>query len=208
MILTKACRICEKAMIRNPYACRSCGRSCGTVREMDEGSSGSQGHDPNARSLATVDAKGRPSSGRSCSKVWRMENCFLFQYNSRKAAHLAGNPHVSMHFPWFSMQRQVTILGETSVPEHSPRSIFSPVPTLARLGHGHRNRASHWKTAKLSSNPSLLPGKSMEKIHRVPPTGAGITCIPVPSNFGRVGPTVCMTDFFTNEWINNGKSTD
>ena len=93
-------------------------------------------YDPNACSLATVDAKGRPSS-RAVLLKGMEDGKFVFysNYNSRKAAHLAGNPHVSMHFPWFSMQRQVTILGETSkVPEHLAEDYFQSRPYLSQIG--------------------------------------------------------------------------
>ena len=93
-------------------------------------------YDPNACSLATVDAEGRPCS-RAVLLKGMEDGKFVFysNYNSRKAAHLADNPHVSMHFPWFSMQRQVTILGETSkVPEHLAEEYFQSRPYLSRIG--------------------------------------------------------------------------
>jgi len=93
-------------------------------------------YDPNACSLATVDEAGRPSARAVLLKG--LENgkfVFYSNYNSRKAGHLAGNPHLSMHFPWFSMQRQVTVLGEvTKVDDSLAEEYFQSRPYLSRIG--------------------------------------------------------------------------
>ena len=93
-------------------------------------------YDPNACSLSTVDEEGRPFARAVLLKGLDKE-CFVFysNYNSRKARHLAGNPHVSMHFPWFSMQRQVTILGEVSKVEGAlAEEYFHSRPYLSQIG--------------------------------------------------------------------------
>ena len=93
-------------------------------------------YDPNACSLSTVDEEGRPSARAVLLKGLDKE-CFVFysNYNSRKARHLASNPHVSMHFPWFSMQRQVTILGTVSKVEDSlAEEYFHSRPYLSQIG--------------------------------------------------------------------------
>ncbi len=93
-------------------------------------------YDPNACSLATVDSSGRPSA-RAVLLKGLEDGRFVFysNYNSRKASHLQGNPSVSMHFPWFAMQRQVTILGETSrVGDSLADEYFQSRPLLSRIG--------------------------------------------------------------------------
>jgi pyridoxamine 5'-phosphate oxidase len=93
-------------------------------------------YDPNACSLATVDEAGRPA-GRAVLLKGLENGKFVFysNYNSRKAGHLAGNPHVSMHFPWFSMQRQVTVLGEvTKVEDSLAEEYFQSRPYLSQIG--------------------------------------------------------------------------
>ena len=93
-------------------------------------------YDPNACSLSTVDEEGRPSA-RAVLLKGLDKGCFVFysNYNSRKARHLAGNPNVSMHFPWFSMQRQVTILGTVSKVEDSlAEEYFHSRPYLSQIG--------------------------------------------------------------------------
>jgi len=95
-----------------------------------------QVYDPNACSLATVDDLGRPSSRAVLLKgLDGGKFVFYSNYNSRKARHLEGNPNVSMHFPWFSMQRQVTVLGEVSKVEDTlAEEYFQSRPYLSRIG--------------------------------------------------------------------------
>lgn len=93
-------------------------------------------YDPNACSLATVDDLGRPSSRAVLLKgLDGGRFVFYSNYNSRKAGHLEANPNVSMHFPWFSMQRQVTVLGEVSKVEDAlAEEYFQSRPYLSRIG--------------------------------------------------------------------------
>ncbi len=93
-------------------------------------------YDPNACSLATVDQSGRPTARAVLLKGLEAGKfVFYSNYNSRKATHLSANPHVSMHFPWFSMQRQVSILGKvTRVEESLAEEYFQSRPYLSRIG--------------------------------------------------------------------------
>ncbi|NVK54613.1 MAG: pyridoxamine 5'-phosphate oxidase [Alteromonadaceae bacterium] len=68
--------------------------------------------DPTAMTVATVDADGQPSQRIVLLKDYDKDG-FVFYTNlgSRKARELAGNPRISLHFPWFFMERQVRICG-------------------------------------------------------------------------------------------------
>lgn len=68
--------------------------------------------DPNAMTVATVDADGQPSQRIVLLKDVS-ERGFVFYTNtgSRKAEELAANPKVSLHFPWHAIERQVKICG-------------------------------------------------------------------------------------------------
>ena len=93
-------------------------------------------YDPNACSLATVDSDGRPSA-RAVLLKGLEDGRFVFysNYNSRKASHLLANPHVSMHFPWFPMQRQVTVLGDVArVKDSLAEEYFHSRPYLSQIG--------------------------------------------------------------------------
>lgn len=68
--------------------------------------------DPTAMTVATVDASGQPSQRIVLLKDVSEEG-FLFYTNlgSRKAKELAQNDKISLHFPWFFMERQVRVCG-------------------------------------------------------------------------------------------------
>lgn len=71
--------------------------------------------DPTAMSLATVDHSGRPWQRIVLLKHFDQKG-FVFYTNlgSRKAKEIAGNPRVSLHFPWMAMDRQVIVGGSAS----------------------------------------------------------------------------------------------
>ena len=68
--------------------------------------------DPTAMTVATVDADGQPSQRIVLLKDYDHEG-FVFYTNlgSRKAKELSENPRISLHFPWFFMERQVRVCG-------------------------------------------------------------------------------------------------
>lgn len=68
--------------------------------------------DPNAMTVATVDANGQPSQ-RIVLLKHMDEKGFVFytNLNSRKAQELKQNPKISLHFPWFFLERQVKVCG-------------------------------------------------------------------------------------------------
>lgn len=68
--------------------------------------------DPTAMTVATVDANGQPSQRIVLLKDYDHDG-FVFYTNlgSRKAKELAENPKISLHFPWFFMERQVRVCG-------------------------------------------------------------------------------------------------
>lgn len=68
--------------------------------------------DPNAMTVATVDASGQPSQ-RIVLLKHMDEKGFVFytNLNSRKAQDLKQNPKISLHFPWYFLERQVKVCG-------------------------------------------------------------------------------------------------
>ncbi|MEG3768476.1 pyridoxamine 5'-phosphate oxidase [Alteromonas sp. 14N.309.X.WAT.G.H12] len=68
--------------------------------------------DPTAMTVATVDENGQPSQRIVLLKDVSEEG-FLFYTNlgSRKAKELSQNNKISLHFPWFFMERQVRVCG-------------------------------------------------------------------------------------------------
>jgi len=68
--------------------------------------------DPTAMSVATVSTEGKPWQRMVLLKDFD-ERGFVFYTNlgSRKAAEIAGNAQVSLHFPWLQLDRQVIVGG-------------------------------------------------------------------------------------------------
>jgi pyridoxamine 5'-phosphate oxidase len=68
--------------------------------------------DPNAMTVATVDASGQPSQRIVLLKDISKDG-FVFYTNlgSRKAKDLANNAKISLHFPWYFLERQVRVNG-------------------------------------------------------------------------------------------------
>ncbi|MFC3117309.1 pyridoxamine 5'-phosphate oxidase [Cellvibrio fontiphilus] len=68
--------------------------------------------DPNAMTVATVDPSGQPSQ-RIVLLKHLDDRGFVFytNLNSRKAQELNQNPKVSLHFPWYFLERQVKVCG-------------------------------------------------------------------------------------------------
>lgn len=78
---------------------------------MDE-ACGADLAEPNAMSLATVGADGRPTQRTVLLKSFD-ERGFVFYTNlaSRKALQISENPNASLLFPWLMLHRQVAING-------------------------------------------------------------------------------------------------
>lgn len=92
--------------------------------------------DPNAMSVATVAADGRPSARIVLMKAWD-ERGFVFYTNSesRKGVELAGNPFVHLGFHWKSLKRQVRIDGRAEVVEaHEADAYFASRHRDSQLG--------------------------------------------------------------------------
>ena len=93
-------------------------------------------HEPNAMVVATVSPEGRPSSRTVLLKgVDERGFVFFTNYESRKAADIAANPHVSLLFPWHDLQRQVRVEGAASkVSAEESEAYFASRPRESQLG--------------------------------------------------------------------------
>jgi pyridoxamine 5'-phosphate oxidase len=94
------------------------------------------GRDPNAMSLATVDATGQPSVRVVLCKEFDHHGFVFFtNYTSRKGRDLAQNPLACLLFFWPELERQVRISGAISqVAAADSDSYFAQRPLAARIG--------------------------------------------------------------------------
>lgn len=91
---------------------------------------------PNAMTLATATAAGRPSA-RAVLLKGVDEGGFIFytNYASRKARELAANPYAALVFTWAELERQVRIEGAIEkVSAEESDAYFDSRPLGSRLG--------------------------------------------------------------------------
>lgn len=91
---------------------------------------------PNAMSLATVDASGRPSVRVVLLKgVHQGGFDFYTNYQSRKGADLSFNPQAALCFYWDKLQRQIRVEGEVElISESESDAYFQSRPRESQLG--------------------------------------------------------------------------
>jgi pyridoxamine 5'-phosphate oxidase len=93
-------------------------------------------NDPNAMTVATCTAEGRPSARIALLKEWDARG-FVFYTNleSRKSEEIRQNPHVALLFHWKSLLRQIRIEGPvTQVTDAQADAYFAGRPRTSRLG--------------------------------------------------------------------------
>jgi pyridoxamine 5'-phosphate oxidase len=131
--------------------------------------------EPNAMSLATVDADGRPWLRTVLLKALDTRGFVFFtNLESRKAGHIEGNPHVSLMFPWLGLERQVVVTG--------PASKISMAESLKYfLSRPRESQLAAW-ASRQSSVISSRKVLEMEWEHLKAKFGAGQ--VPLPTFWG------------------------
>lgn len=92
--------------------------------------------EPNAMSVSTVNANGRPSSRILLIKEFDPRGfTFFTNYESRKGEDLAANPHAALLFFWSELERQVRIEGRVEhITAAENDAYFNSRPLNSRLG--------------------------------------------------------------------------
>lgn len=92
--------------------------------------------EPNAMTLATVDAAGAPSARVVLLKSFDERGfAFYTNYDSRKGKELAANPRAALCFFWQPLERQVRVEGTVErVGRAESEAYFSGRPRLAQIG--------------------------------------------------------------------------
>ena len=100
--------------------------------------------EPNAMILATVTADGTPSTRTVLLKGYGPEDFrFFTNHGSRKARAIAGNPHVSLLFPWHPVHRQVIVEGIAErISRAESAAYFRTRPHGSQLGAWASERQS------------------------------------------------------------------
>ncbi|MCL2789881.1 MAG: pyridoxamine 5'-phosphate oxidase [Desulfobulbus sp.] len=92
--------------------------------------------EPNAMTLATVDAAGQPTLRTVLLKIFDRDGFVFFtNYRSRKARQIRENNRVALLFPWVGMARQVTITGRAEkISGIESGRYFASRPRSSQLG--------------------------------------------------------------------------
>jgi len=131
--------------------------------------------EPNAMTLATVDAESQPWQRSVLLKAYD-ERGFVFftNFESRKAQQIAGNSKVCLLFPWFSIHRQIAITGRaTKISSAESLKYFVTRPLGSRIG------AWASKQSSVITSRSLLEAK-LDEVKRKFKSGD----VPLPSFWG------------------------
>lgn len=92
--------------------------------------------EPNAMTLATVDADGRPSTRVVLIKGWDARGIVWYtNYQSRKGRELAANPQAALQFHWVELERVVRIEGRVApVSDEESDRYYASRPLDSRIG--------------------------------------------------------------------------
>lgn len=89
----------------------------------------------NAMVLSTVDETGPQSRTVLLKDVSQLGFSFFTNYESRKGRAIAGNPKVSLLFPWYAMERQVIVRGSAKkVSSEESADYFADRPWSSQIG--------------------------------------------------------------------------
>ncbi len=97
---------------------------------------GSEPNDPNAMTLATIDADGMPAARMVLLKeVDSRGFAFFTNTQSEKGQHLAANPRAALCFHWKTLRRQVRVVGLVEpVSAAEADAYYLTRPRLSRIG--------------------------------------------------------------------------
>lgn len=143
--------------------------------------------EPNAMTLATVDAQGQPFTRTVLLKKTDERGLVFFtNFESRKAAHLEVNPKVSLLFTWLPLQRQVSINGTAE--------RISTAESLAYfVSRPFSNRLGAWasRQSQVITSRSLLEAKLQEMKDKFRDGE-----VPLPSFWGGYRVTPALWEFW------------
>lgn len=157
--------------------------------------------EPNAFSLATADAQGRPSLRTVLLKYFdRTGFVFFTNYGSHKARDIEENPQVCMMLPWVMLERQIIIYGKAvKVSRAESLKYFLTRPKESQLGAWVSHQSSVISGRKLLEMKLMeLKNNSPREKFPFPPSGAATESSRTPLNSGRAAPAACMTVSCTN----------
>jgi pyridoxamine-phosphate oxidase len=132
--------------------------------------------EPNAMVLSTSSPSGEVKSRSVLLKgIDERGLSFYTNYGSTKAQMISANPAVSLVFPWYSLHRQIIVIGQASkIDRAEANEYWQTRPHLSRLG------------AIASAQSQIIAGREplenrMLELQEAYPDG---TDVPLPDNWG------------------------
>ncbi|HTJ91916.1 MAG TPA: pyridoxamine 5'-phosphate oxidase [Pararobbsia sp.] len=146
--------------------------------------------EPNAMSLATADAQGRPSNRIVLVKgVDARGFVFFTNYESAKGRNVAENPYASLLFFWQPLERQIRIEGRierTSADESD--AYFHSRPLGSRIGAWASHQSSITDRATLEADEARFAAQYGDNPPR-PPQWGGYRVVPESIEFWQGRPS-------------------
>ena len=144
--------------------------------------------EPNAMVLSTSSPSGEVKSRSVLLKgIDERGLSFYTNYGSTKAQMIAANSSVSLVFPWYSLHRQIIVIGQASkIDRAEANEYWQTRPHLSRLG------------AMASAQSQIIAGREplenrMLELQEEFPEG---TDVPLPDNWGGFLVTVTSMEFW------------
>ncbi|WP_420318538.1 pyridoxamine 5'-phosphate oxidase [Ekhidna sp.] len=156
----------EESILKNPYE---------QFEKWFQEALDSEIIEPTAMVLSTSNSNGQPYQRTVLLKTFN-EDGFVFytNYESRKANQIDSNPHVSILFPWYTLERQVAITGKVEkVSTKQSLKYFLSRPKGSQLGAWVSNQS------EVISSRSILEAK-LEQMKKKFKEGK----IPLPDHWG------------------------
>jgi pyridoxamine 5'-phosphate oxidase len=148
--------------------------------------------DPNAMSLATVNAAGQPSARIVLLKGLGAAGFLFFtNYGSRKAADLEANARAGLNFFWPELERQVAIEGVVhKASREEAASYFHTRPVGSQLGAWASRQSQivpsrEWLEQKLDAAAAEYSGREVP----LPEFWGGYWLVPASIEFWQGGPS-------------------
>lgn len=143
--------------------------------------------EPNAMTLATATADGRPAARTVLLKGLDGRGfVFYTNYESRKGRELLANAHATLVFPWLALERQVIVEGTVSqVSREETDAYFHSRPRASQLG------------AWVSRQSSIIPDRAVleNEMKTLEAKYAGAT-VPLPLHWGGYRVTPKTVEFW------------
>jgi pyridoxamine 5'-phosphate oxidase len=163
--------------------------------------------EPNAMTLATIGDDGAPAQRVVLLKTFDSKGFVFFtNYESAKAAQIAANPHVSLHFFWEQLARQISIRGRAE-----KVSTAESLAYFLRRPRGSQIGAWISPQSRVISSRKILESKLAEAIEKfrggeipLPGFWGGYRVSPVSFEFWQGGADRLHDRFFYSRDSANG----